>query len=56
MFNKILIVYSEKESENKKNVTEIKKILKGKIKKIVCVRDLQFNLFEDIDLSSWKIG
>ena len=50
MFNKILIVYSEKESKNAKVINQIKKILNKKIKKIVCVRNLQFNLFKDIDL------
>ncbi len=50
MFNKILLVYSEKESKNKKNILKIKRILGEKIKKIVCVRNLQFNVFNNIDL------
>jgi len=45
------MVYSEKESqEHSKSITKVKEILKEKIKKIVCVKNLQFNLFQNIDL------
>lgn len=52
MFKKILLVYSEKLSENHKKVIEkVKKILIGKIFFCLNVRDLDEKYFREIDLA-----